>query len=134
MTHSNEAIKMEIKNVLMEKKAKEAFMNNESEPSFLGDQKYESRPTDSGLLNHDKETTIRCGWRMVAYLRKEAIDSVAQQLQIDVKTFTEADYNRIAIHFFSKFLTSERLKAATDFSVEAAIKLHMSEKESPNIN
>jgi hypothetical protein len=135
MTHSNEVIKMEIKNILMEKeKTKEAFTNNDSESSYLGDQKYENRPNDSGRLEHDKGTTIHCGWRMVAYLKKEAIDRVAQRIHIDVNTFTEKDYQRIAIHFFSKFMTSERLKMATDFSVEDAIKLHMSEKESPKIN
>lgn len=78
----------------------------------------------------NEETAIPCGWRMVAYLRKEGIDRIARQLNIDIRMFTEEDYQKIATLFFSRCMASEKLAMATDYSLVAAIRLHMMEKES----
>ena len=86
---------------------------------------YNSESIGNYNWNCDGKGTIKYRWGVASYLRKEKIEWIARQLNIDTRRFTEEDYQKIATLFFSRY----RLVAVTDCSLETAIRLHMTEKE-----
>ena len=107
----------------------------EYEKAFRDETRNTNTGYDSGLsIENDTwtcntEMAVRCGWRMNTYLMKKGVDRTARELNIDTRRLTDEDYERIAMLFFSRFMASEPLKTATEYSLISAIKLHLAEKE-----
>jgi hypothetical protein len=107
----------------------------EYKKTFRDETKNTNTGYDSGLsIGNDTWTcntdmAVKCGWRMNTYLMKTGVDRIARELNIDTRGFTEADYERIGMLFFSRFMEFEKLKMLTESSLISAIRLHMEEKE-----
>jgi hypothetical protein len=113
-----EVITMEFKEALIDVTKEE---DTRDTPLFIG----------NNNRNDDENANVRFAWKMVAYLKKEGIERLSRKQNIDTRNVTEEDYKRIAAIFFTIFMESERYKAVADYLIETAIRLHMSERESP---